>query len=193
MDWVKEIFGDVSDEQMEKFKKSLGESFVPNEVHRKKVDTLTGELTATSEKLTQSQTTIEELNGKLSDFKPEEIEGYKETINKLTGDLETFKSEGQLRETRLMKKYAMKDQLMGAGMNPDAVDWAIEQYKGEGLDKYTLGEDGKIADFDTNILNPMKESKPSLFAKMETDTKPPKPDAGGDDDNLDAIRKAMGL
>lgn len=193
MDWMKEIFKDATDEQMEVFKKKLGEQFVPNEVHRKKVDSLTGELDATSKKLTESQETITGLNTQLENFNPEEVEGYKQTIAELQGNLETFKEEGQQRENRLKKRYSLKDQFIEGGMNPDAVDLVVDKYDNDQLDKLTLGENGKIADFETNILNPTKEDRASLFSVKNTETKTPTPGAGGDDDNLESIKKAMGL
>lgn len=169
MEWLKTILEDEKIEnKIDAIKKELPLHFIPKEKYNEKtaeIQEKIDELKTTKDKMQELQTQVEKLSQEGG-----EQEKLKEKLENINNEFEKFKSESESRLANVKKTQAIEKGLRDAQANPDTIDLLITKFD---LEKIELAEDGKVKDWD-NYLNPLKETRKSLFAETNiSGNKPP--------------------
>jgi hypothetical protein len=106
--------------------------------------------------LTKVNEQLEELKNK-----PDTSAEVKAELEKVKGEYDTYKTDAEKRVAAVRKQAALERALLSDSANPDAIDYLVTLVD---VDAVELLDDGSIKDFD-KLTVPIKESKPSLFAK----------------------------
>lgn len=161
MEWLKKILEEkgleVEEGLMDEVKKEIPKHFIPKNVYNEKaakVKELEGELDTTKKEF---QETIDKLPTL------EEKGDLEKKLQDIKTDFEDFKSKAEERVLNVKKRQAVERGLREAEANPDAIDLLLDRFDYEKLE---IGEEGNIKDWE-NHLNPIKESKKSLFSETK--------------------------
>ncbi len=185
MDWLKEILKDyVGDDKLDEVITKTNEVFPKHAIPKNKFNSVNDELKEYKTKTDELQKQISDLSN--SD-KSKELQAE---LEKVTNEFSTFKGNTEKRELNRNKKLAIEKGLKGANAVDDALDLLTNTFD---LETITLSEKGEVVDLESK-LSKLKEEKPSLFKVKETSSTKTPSDANNDDsDNMDSVRKAMGL
>lgn len=157
MEWLKNILENeelTAEQKQEAIQKELPKSFIPKQKYNEKVE----ELNATAEKM-------EELKGQVENLSKssEEADKLKEQLENIKGEFDTFKTDSEKRVLNIQKKQAIERGLSGANANPDTIDLLTGLFD---IEKLQLNSKGDIVDWEEH-LNPIKETRQSLFGKVK--------------------------
>lgn len=190
MEWLKEILakeGQTQEQILEAVNAEFPKHAVPKEQYNKKVEALgsaTTELETAQAKLSETNGKIEELTGKAGDN-----EELKESFATLNTEYEEYKTGEATRLTDIQKRHKAEI-LMGEGKaNKDSIDLLVDKLD---FSTMTLLESGALDGFDSQ-LEGLKESRPTLFASVETIDPNGEPVGGGAITPEDNLRAHFGL
>lgn len=164
MDWIKELLKDVvAEDKLDGALESIKKEFPKHATPKSEFNDKIAEIKTLNETIDAVQAQLKEFEGV-----DQTIEEYKAKAEKASQELETVKSEAELREKNRNKSDKLKNALSKKA-NPETIDLLLGKFD---IEELNLNEAGEIVDVDSKI-DVVLNQYPSLKTKTTVDTPPP--------------------